>query len=53
MEFWTEIRRRVLTDEMSKREACQGYDIHWKTLANIRAHEEPPGVSVDAPAAHA
>ena len=24
MEFWSEIRRRVLTGEMSKREACVG-----------------------------
>lgn len=43
MEFWSEIRRRVLTGEMSKREACQEYEIHWKTLVKILTHEEPPG----------
>ena len=43
MEFWSEIRRRVLTGEISKREACQEYEIHWKTLVKILTHEEPPG----------
>ena len=43
MEQWTEIRRRVLTGEMSKREACRQYEIHWQTLKKILTHEEPPG----------
>jgi transposase len=43
MELWTEIRRRVLTSEISKREACRQYQIHWLTLKKILAHEEPPG----------
>ena len=43
MELWSEIRRRVLTGEMSKREACGVYEIHWATLKKILAHEEPPG----------
>ena len=43
MEFWSEIRRRVLTGEISKREACKQYEIHWITLKKILAHEEPPG----------
>jgi transposase len=43
MEQWTEIRRRVLTNEISKREACRQYQIHWLTLKKILAHEEPPG----------
>ena len=43
MELWSEIRRRVLTNEMSKREACRVYEIHWATLKKILAHEEPPG----------
>jgi transposase len=43
MEQWAEIRRRVLTNEISKREACRQYDIHWLTLQKILAHEEPPG----------
>src|SRR5262245_34431954 len=43
MEQWTDIRRRVLTGEISKREACRQYEIHWLTLKKILAHEEPPG----------
>jgi transposase len=43
MELWSEIRRRVLTGEISKREACKHYEIHWKTLVKILSHEEPPG----------
>ncbi len=43
MQQWTEIRRRVLTNEISKREACRQYQIHWLTLKKILAHEEPPG----------
>ena len=29
MELWAEIRRRVLTGEISKRDACRMYEIHW------------------------
>lgn len=43
MELWAEIRRRVLTGEISKREACRIYEIHWLTLKKILTHEEPPG----------
>jgi len=43
MEQWAEIRRRVLTDEISQREACRQYAIHWLTLKKILAHAEPPG----------
>lgn len=43
MEQWSEIRRRVLTGGLSKRQACEQYRIHWKTLAKILTHEEPPG----------
>ncbi|HUR52596.1 MAG TPA: IS21 family transposase [Gemmataceae bacterium] len=43
MELWAEIRRRVLTGELSKRQACRTYEIHWATLKKILAHEEPPG----------
>ena len=43
MEHWSEIRRRVLTGELSKRQACEQYQIHWKTLVKILMHEEPPG----------
>ena len=43
MEKWAEIRRRVLTSEISKRAACQEYQIHWETLQKILSHTEPPG----------
>jgi transposase len=43
MEFWSEVRRRVLTGELTKRAARQEYGIHWDTLTKILAHAEPPG----------
>lgn len=43
MEFWTEVRRRVLTGELSKRAACREYHLSWHTLAKILTHAEPPG----------
>ncbi len=43
MEMWTEVRRRVLNKELSKRAACREYSIHWDTLTRILEHVEPPG----------
>jgi transposase len=43
MEQWAEIRRRVLTGEISQREACRQYHIHWLTLKKMLALAEPPG----------
>lgn len=43
MEMWTEVRRRVLTGELSKRAACREYGINWRTLGKMLAHVEPPG----------
>ena len=43
MEQWTEIRRRVLVEGLSRREACKIYNLHWKTLQNMLSHAEPPG----------
>jgi transposase len=43
MDQWSEIRRRVLTEGLSKREACAQYGVHWKTLEKMLAHAEPPG----------
>ena len=51
MELWAEIRRRVLTGEISKREACREYDLHWQTLNKILANEEPPPFRPKAPRA--
>jgi putative transposase len=39
MEKWTEVRRRVLTGELSKRAACQEYGISWLTATHtVRWH---------------
>jgi transposase len=43
MELWNEVRRRVLTGELSKRQACQKYELHWDTLQKILRNVEPPG----------
>src|SRR5882762_7208998 len=43
MEQWAEIRRRVLVDGLSKRQACKQFAINWKTLRKILTHAEPPG----------
>jgi len=43
MEKWAEICRRVLCGEVSRRAACQEYEIHWETLQKILTHVEPPG----------
>ncbi len=41
MEQWTEIRRRVLTGEISKRAACREYNLDGKILKRVLEHEEP------------
>jgi len=43
MEFWRDVRRQVLTNELSRRAACRKYGLGWHTLKKILAHEEPPG----------
>jgi len=49
MEFWKEVRRRVLTKELSKRGACGEYGLGWETLKKILAHDEPPGYRQSKP----
>jgi transposase len=49
MELWIEIRRRVLTKELSKRAACKEYGLGWHTLKKILAHDEPPGYRQSQP----
>ena len=46
-----EVRRRVLTGELSKRAACREYKIHWQTLKKILSHSEPPGYQKTKPRA--
>jgi len=43
MEFWREVRREVLTGELSRRGACRKYGLGWHTLKKILTHAEPPG----------
>jgi transposase len=43
MHDWTEIRRRVFVDGMSKRAACREFDLHWSTLSKILDAPAPPG----------
>ena len=43
MEQWTDVRRAVLVDGLSKRAACRRFGIHWDTLERILKHASPPG----------
>lgn len=43
MELWSEVRRRVLTGELTKRAARREYHLHWDTLTKILENAEPPG----------
>ncbi|GAF78784.1 unnamed protein product, partial [marine sediment metagenome] len=49
MHEWSEIRRRVLTGEISKRAACREYELAWHTLKKILEHEVPPGYRLSRP----
>ena len=51
MEFWKEVRRQVLTNELSQRAACKKYSLGWHTLTKILAHDEPPGYRKSRPRA--
>ncbi len=43
MEQWTEIRRAVLVEGLSKRAACRRFGLHFTTLQKILKHSFPPG----------
>ena len=43
MELWSEIRRKVLVEGVSKRQICREYGVGWWTLEKMLAHAEPPG----------
>ena len=43
MDNWTNIRRDVLVDGMSRREACNKYNLNFRTIQKILSHTEPPG----------
>ena len=42
MQEWTEIRRKVLVEGVSKRQIIKDYRIGDRTLEKILAHPEPP-----------
>ena len=49
MEQWSEIRRRVLVEGVSKREICREYGVGWRTLGKMLAFPEPPGYRREVP----
>lgn len=49
MELWSEIRRRVLTGELSIRQACAEYGLNFRTVRKIVRHAEPSPYRVPQP----
>ena len=43
MQWWTDIRRQVLVEGVSKREVLREAGIHWTTLEKVLTHSAPPG----------
>src|SRR5262249_5240858 len=48
MQLWADIRRRVLVENVSKRQILRETGIHWRTLEKILAHPEPPAYRAPA-----
>lgn len=42
MDKWTRIRRDVLVNGMSRRQASEKYELNFRTIQNILVREEPP-----------
>src|ERR1039457_1626122 len=49
MEDWTEIRRKVLVEGVSKRQILRDTKLHWLTLKKILEHSQPPGYRQQKP----
>jgi len=49
MEQWTEIRRRVLVEGVTKRQILRETGMHWTTLQKILTHSAPPGYRQSQP----
>jgi len=49
MKWWTDIRRKVLVEQVSKRKIMAEYSIHAKTLEKILSNPEPPGYRMNRP----
>src|SRR5512134_2548136 len=43
MDDWSEIRRRVLVEGVSRRQILRETGMHWQTLKKILEHSQPPG----------
>jgi len=42
LKAWSEIRRRVLVEGLSRRQILRATKMHWLTLKNILEHRESP-----------
>jgi transposase len=51
MQLWADIRRRVLVENVSKRQILRETGMHWRTLEKILAHPEPPPYRAPTPRA--
>src|SRR5437763_6941004 len=49
MELWSEIRRRVVTGEISLRQACSEYGLNFRTIRKIVRYPEPPPFGAPQP----
>jgi len=49
MEQWSEIRRRVLVEGVSRRQILRETGMHWLTLRKILDHSQPPGYRQQKP----
>ena len=45
MEQWSEIRRKVLVEGVSKRQICREYGVGWRTLEKMLGVRGAAGVS--------
>ena len=46
MQQWTDIRRRVLAEGVSKRQILRETGMHWTTLEKILSYSSPPGYRI-------
>jgi transposase len=51
MQLWADIRRRVLVENVSKRQILRETGMHWRTLEKILANPEPPPYRAPTPRA--
>jgi transposase len=49
MENWSEIRRRVLVEGVSRRQILRETGMHWRTLRKMLKHSAPPGYQQSKP----